>query len=240
MLVVALVLVLTQSRVAQAVTVTLEGVKDNSIYSESGSESNGAGDHFFAGRTNTDSIRRALIAFPVADSIPPCASITSVTLTLHVSRTTSALQTVTLHRLIADWGEGTSHAPGQEGKGAAATPNDATWDNTFFPGTFWTNTGGDYNPVGSGLQSVGAAGFYSWADAAMVTDVQMWLGDPGTNFGWMLIGNEAANHTSKRFDSRTNATAANRPVLVVDYEDCAGIHEGPALRWGKIKSLYRK
>jgi hypothetical protein len=240
MLVVALVLLLSQSQVALAVTVTLEAVKDNTIYSENGSESNGAGDHFFAGRTNTDSLRRALIAFPVADSIPPCATITGVTLTLHVSRTTSPSQTVTLHRLLADWGEGTSHAPGQEGKGAAATPNDATWDNTFFPGAFWTNAGGDYNPVGSGLQAVGAAGFYSWSSVTMVTDVQMWLNDPGANFGWILIGNEGLNHTAKRFDSRTNVTAANRPVLVVDYDDCAGIGDGPGARWGSIKYLYRK
>jgi hypothetical protein len=237
-LVAALALLLSPSQEAKAVTVTLEALKDNTMYSESGSESNGAGDHFFAGRTNTDSLRRALIAFPIADSIPECATITGVTLTLHMSRTTSGSQAVDLHRLLADWGEGTSHAPGQEGKGAAATTNDATWDNTFFPGSFWANPGGDFSPTVSGSQAVGGIGFYSWSDPQMVADVQMWLDGPGGNFGWILIGNEIANHTAKRFDSRTNTTVANRPMLVVDYDDCAGIQERSAYKWGSIKAIY--
>jgi hypothetical protein len=240
LLAVALVLLVSHPGTAEAATVTLEALKDNTIYSENGSESNGAGDYFFAGRTNTDSLRRALIAFPIADSIPPCVTITGVTLTLNMSRTSSASEMIDLHRLLADWGEGTSHAPGQEGRGAAATTNDATWDNTFFPGAFWANAGGDYSSTPSGSQAVGGTGFYSWSDPQMVADVQMWLDEPGTNFGWILLGNEGANQTAKRFDSRTNITPANRLVLVVDFEECAGVHETPACRWGTIKTIYGK
>ncbi len=45
------------------------------------------------------------------------ALLLSVTLTLHMSKTISGGQTLRLQRLAADWGEGTSHAPGEEGGG---------------------------------------------------------------------------------------------------------------------------
>ena len=51
----------------------------------------------------------------------------------------------------------------------------------------------------------------------MVADVQSWLDDFSTNFGWLLLGNESSTQTSKRFDSRENATGGNRPVLTVEY-----------------------
>src|SRR5262249_14709352 len=36
-------------------------------------------------------------------------------------------------------------------------------------------------------------------------------------FGWIVTGDETAIRTAKQFDSRENATAANRPVLTVDF-----------------------
>jgi hypothetical protein len=50
-----------------------------------------------------------------------------------------------------------------------------------------------------------------------VADVQGWLTNPSTNFGWIIIGNEGGTGTSKRFDSRENDTTANRPQLTVNY-----------------------
>jgi hypothetical protein len=52
----------------------------------------------------------------------------------------------------------------------------------------------------------------------MVMDVQEWLNAPATNFGWIIRGNETLSQTAKRFDSRQNPTAANRPLLIVEYE----------------------
>jgi hypothetical protein len=43
-----------------------------------------------------------------------------------ISRTRTQNQMVLLHRVLADWGEGTSDAPEEEGQGAAAMPGDAT------------------------------------------------------------------------------------------------------------------
>ena len=58
--------------------------------------------------------------------------------------------------MLADWGEGTSVAPGEEGDGAPATTNDATWRHRFFDTIFWTTEGGDFSGTVSASQSVGA------------------------------------------------------------------------------------
>jgi hypothetical protein len=48
----------------------------------------------------------------------------------------------------------------------------------------------------------------------MLLDVQSWYANPATNFGWILIGNEAAGNTAKRLSSGESSVA---PVLEVSY-----------------------
>jgi hypothetical protein len=120
---VAVFVAITTGVFAQAragATITLGPVKDNTLYeSSSGALSNGAGAYMFVGKTdNSALIRRAVIAFDPT-SVPIGATIDSVTLNLNMSRTTSGSQTVTLHKLQADWGEGTSDALGNEGGGTS-------------------------------------------------------------------------------------------------------------------------
>ena len=67
----------------------------------------------------------------------------------------------------------------------------------------------------------------------MRNDVQDWLANPDSNFGWILIADETSN-TSKRFDSRDYFDAANRPVLEVTFSnatvfDFSGIWYDPNL-----------
>ena len=221
---------------ASATTVNIPAVKDNTIFDGPTGNSNGAGDFFFVGSTNTGMIRRALIAFRVADSIPAGSTVTAVTLTLHMSKTISAGETVSLHRLTADWGEGTSNAGASEGTGAPATTGDATWLFRFFNTLTWTAQGGDFSTQGSASQTVTAVGFYSWTSAQMIADVQGWVNGPNPDFGWILIDNEGVSATAKRFDSRTNPTVADRPVLTVTFTPGSGIEPGT---FGEIKALYK-
>jgi len=199
--------------------VTLPAKKDNTIYeSSTGSLSNGAGDYFFAGSSGTGGKKRALIMFDIAGSgIPAGSTVTGAKLTLYMSRTTVGPQPVELHRLLKDWGEGTSHAAGEEGSGGPATTGDATWLHTFYNTSFWTNPAGDSEPSASASEDVNAVGFYPWTSEQTANDVQSWLDKPSDNFGWLLLGNEAVS-SAKRFDSRTNPTIANRPALIVQYK----------------------
>jgi hypothetical protein len=130
--------------VASADVVTIGASKDNTLYlSATGALSNGQGDHFFSGITAQNKIRRALLEFDVAAAVPAGSTIQSVRLTLQVTNTISNTQNVSLHRTLADWGEGASNAPGQEGSGGASMNGDATWIHTFYNGSFWTTAGGD-------------------------------------------------------------------------------------------------
>ncbi|MCZ6816497.1 MAG: hypothetical protein O7F76_07320, partial [Planctomycetota bacterium] len=134
-------------------------------------------------------------------------------------------QFVTLHRLTADWGEGSSDAPGEEGMGAP--PEffvDATWTYTQFPFFEWSIPGGDFELAASSVQSIDAIGDYTWPSfPAAVADVQFWLDNPASNFGWILIGNEGMLGTTKRFDTRENPIEANRPTLTIEFGEAQNV-----------------
>jgi PKD repeat protein len=205
--------------------VTVSASKDNTLYEDvAGAFSNGAGNFFFAGKTAGTTPpaenRRAVFSFNVAGSgVPPGSTIDSVFLVLTMDKTVAGGSAVTLHRLSADWGEGTS-APldPNEGRGDASESGDATWIHTFYNTTFWTTPGGDFTGGASASTGVSGVGTYTWGStSAMVVDVQGWLDTPATNFGWILIGDESQPTTAKRFASRTNPTAANRPKLVIHF-----------------------
>ncbi|NUO83035.1 DNRLRE domain-containing protein [candidate division KSB1 bacterium] len=171
---------------------------------------------------------RTLLAFDIAGNIPAGATILSAKLTLFLSKAFApSEQTVVLHRVLTDWGEGASDATGEEGGGANAALGDATWRHTFFNTQFWTNLGGDFAPTASANQTVADSGaFYSWGSTPeMVADVQAWLSAPASNFGWLLISNESTNGSAKRFDSRQNPIAERRPVLNVMYTMMSRISE---------------
>jgi len=218
-----LTLLLCSARAALGDVVGIAASKDNTLYSESGSLSNGAGQHFFAGRNNIGDTRRGPIAFDVAASIPAGSTVTSVSLRLHMSRTNllvTGVQPVALHRVLADWGEGTSDADGLfgEGSGAPATLGDATWIYRFFNTVLWGAPGGDFVATPSAAIQIGGIGLYTWGSTPdMLADVQAWLDDPKSNFGWILLSNEATFPTSKRFDSRQNPDVSLRPALTVEF-----------------------
>jgi hypothetical protein len=138
---------------------------------------------------------------------------------------------ISLHRALADWGEGTSDAAAQEGKGAPATPGDATWLHTTFDAALWAAPGGDFTPEPSATTTVDQPGAYTWESPQLAADAQAWLDAPATNFGWIILGGESANGTAKRFDSREQADQNLWPTLSLTYDATAV--EGTS--WGEVK-----
>jgi hypothetical protein len=207
--------------------VALSAVRDNTLYEENDLFSNGQGAHFFAGATDQEALRRGLLKFDIANNLPPDALVISATLQLNVSKHPSILskpEQFLLHRLLADWGEGASDAPADEGQGVAAEEGDATWSFSFFSITptnliSWTTPGGDFAPLASASTTIGVTdGLYYWRSSpGIIADLMLWLRYPDQNHGWLLKGNETEQRTARRFDSRENDTAANRPVLYVEY-----------------------
>lgn len=226
--------------VARAVIVTIPAGRDNTLYETSaGNVSNGAGPSFFAGRTNefSNSIRRGLLWFDVAGAVPSGSTILGAALRLSLSATGGGADPVSLHRATASWGEGTSNAGASGGTGAPATAGDATWLHRFFATTSWTSPGGDFVAAPSATILVAAPGDYTWgSNAALVAEVQAWLDVPAGNFGWLVRGDESAQPTSKRFESRQSPTPALRPLLTIEYTQA--VPATPAT-WGRVKGHYR-
>ncbi len=215
-------------------TIVLPAMKDNTLYEyATGDSSNGAGNFIFVGKTNKEKLRRALIAFDISGNIPEGSIIESVRLTLHLSRTGSSSSFIRIHELMRDWGEGTSDAPAQEGKGTPATDGDATWIYTFFNTGQWSHPGGDFFSDTLATTEVKSFGDYTWSSTSgLVGSVQKWLNQPDENFGWILIGSEEDKQDVKRFDSRELDHEPFRPRLQVVYSAPVSIYDNNnGLQW---------
>jgi hypothetical protein len=204
---------------AAAATVTLEPVRDNTLFEDpDGTLSSGAGDFLFAGRTSRGSLRRALVAFDIAGAIPTGVTIASAELTVHLTRGSGGPQPVGLHAVLADWGEGSSDAD-DIGLGVPAEIGDATWQHTFFDTDSWIMPGGDFLIAPSATTDLEETGYFTWdSTPELVADVQAWLDHPESNFGWLIRGNEEEFGTAKLIGARENADPALRPLLTVEYE----------------------
>ena len=217
---------------ARADDIVIVAGRDTSIYEES-TNSNGGGPTLFSGLTSgmvgPTALRRTLLFFDVAGSIPAGATINSVQVQLRQERAgmgETTARTFTLHRLLASWGEGTAGTgAGQVGGFGFPTPDDgtaATWSDRFFSTTPWQMPGGDFDPDVISGTIVAPNGFgvtiTSASTAGLVSDVQSWLNNPQSNFGWALVGEEnTISTTVRRFVSREGANPAFRPQILVNF-----------------------
>ncbi len=212
--------------------VELEPAKDNTLYQDpTGPRSNGAGTACFTGLDNRSRRKRALLAFDVAGAIPPGSTVTSVEVQLTVvfGAATSFQFFHGLHRMFVDWGEAGSVAPGPgvgsgPGQGAGAEPEigDATWNHAFWPKRRWGRPGGIFNATAAATATVrGTPGQRVTFSSTphLVGDVQAWLDDPSSNFGWMLRGDEFTTGTARAFYTREATVARVRPRLTILYTE---------------------
>jgi hypothetical protein len=190
-------------------SLTLKTVADAEIRAASPAANLGTGPTMVCGTlgpTAGAEVRRAVLKFDLAGSIPPEAVVTGATLTIAVTRMPStgldggppADSNFTLHRLLHDWVEtNVSWASPWDAPGASSETDIATnvSSQVFISGT---NT---YTfPPGSNL----------------VADVKRWAQNPGTNFGWLLMSDaETAPKTARHVGSREGADVA--PTLTVEY-----------------------
>jgi hypothetical protein len=110
------------------------------------------------------------------------------------------------------------------GQGAAALNGDATWNSRFHSAvtpTPWGSPGGDFDAAVSASTVVTRilnTGYVWNSTDALVDDVQNWIDDPSSNFGWLLLNaDEVTPATFRGFYSRQTATASLRPQLAVSY-----------------------
>jgi hypothetical protein len=193
--------------------VALLPAADTTIHEAFPDNNFGGGSTFTSGGRNMGGRARALLKFNVAGALPPGATIVSASLTLTVTAANGPESTFELRRLLADWGEGSGSDFGGGSPGGAG---EATWNNRLGPGTPWMTAGGDFSTAISASASVNAPGAYTFTGAGLVTDLQLWQAQPGTNFGWLLRSeDEHIAGTIRRFAGRLDAN--NPPTLQITY-----------------------
>lgn len=203
---------------AGAEFVIVPASRDNVLYENSeGALSNGEGEFLFVGRNNQvqNSKRRSVVRFDVAAHLPPSAWVAGAELALYLDKTSSSLtEMASLHRVLRDWGEGASRTPGGGGGGDSAEVNDATWLHTYYDTAFWAAPGGDFSPTSSASVAVDTSrGFKIFTSQTLADDVARFYSHPDSNFGWILVGNEAQSGSVRKFVSHDHPDTLLRPVL---------------------------
>ena len=211
------------SLLSQTVEVEVGASIDNTMFKDL-VLSNGIGEYFFAGTTKDGVIKRALVMFDLAGSVPDGVTVDSAILVLIPTKVKPGSTSIDVHMLTTEWGEGTSKAEDGDGKGATATANDATWEFAKFNTAPWIKSGGDYaiEAIASSTVSTGIDAEFS--SVGITANVNFWLVNPTSNFGWILIGDEFSTSTSAKFGSRDNTDPMLWPKLKLYYQGTTSIN----------------
>ena len=198
-----------------------QGFSDTSIFDENTDYAGGGTDGIFSGTTNRNDVRRALIRADLS-SIPAGSQITSVTLELTVVQAPNATAVdYGLYRLTTDWGEGSVIGGPLSGGGGGnpAESGDATWSSNFFGTSQWTTAGGDFVQTASGTATAGTIDTTTtWSGQGLIDDVQAWVDDPQSNFGWIVIASNEGQTTKaiRKWGSREASSSRPRLTIVAD------------------------
>lgn len=209
-------------------SVTLSPSADATLFEVNPDNAAGGDDFFISGTTQNRTQNRALLQFDIASAIPAGSQITGVGLQLEVTRVPGDGFEASLfgfHTVLRSWGEGTTVVDDNfGGLGAPAAPGDATWLDRFHGSLQpWAVPGGapgiDYKPEFSGSLFIFGTDVYNVEETpSLIADVQSWLDNPQSNFGWMLIStSEDLPFTARRFASREDPNGGG-PLLFVNYE----------------------
>src|SRR5258706_4854087 len=189
----------------RAEVITLNPSADTAIFQKFPTNNLGTYTDMPIGTTRDGNRGRGLIKFDLSQ-IPQNAVINSVSLQFQVvNEPASAVSsTFALHRMLRSWNEGV----GGTQLGTLAVTNDTTWSARIYPDTPWgalgAASGVDYSAATNGETFVVGIGTYTFQSTpTMVADVQFWLTNNNSNFGWMLMSAaESSPFTARRVASR--------------------------------------
>ncbi|HKS37323.1 MAG TPA: DNRLRE domain-containing protein, partial [Verrucomicrobiae bacterium] len=195
-------------------TATLRSVADVELREGTPSGNFGAGQSIVSGGLGANAAnetRRGLIRFDPAADIPSGSTVTSVTLTVAVTHVplTPVGSTFGLRRILQPWSE-----------------TAATWMTRLDANTPWGSAGAegadDAAAIPGSSVFIDRTGTYGFASTSnLVADVQLWVDDPSTNFGWLLISDaEDSLFTARHFGARESGT--NGPTLMVEFTPPSG------------------
>src|ERR1051325_9203336 len=160
----------------------------------------------------------ALMRFELV-GVPVNATITSAELNVTVTRVppVPVSSMFELRRVLKEWGEGKEMGT----IGAPAIDGEATWLAPKHLGPAWSGEGAsgadDVVAQISSAVEIDSFGAYTFPSTPeLVADVQGWLANPGSNFGWMMKSDsENLAQSARRFANRE--AGAGAPTLTITY-----------------------
>lgn len=162
-------------------------------------------------------LNKFLIQMPLT-AIPANAIVYGAFLALYVTASGASTPTdFTLRRALTDWYEGF-----KSGAVPSAGENSSTWALRNTNGSVaWGSAGGasstDYESVGNATDTSHVYRTGDWMYFEVTQDIVDWLSGVKTNRGWWILPAAAVADNYKNVATSDNATAANRPKLLVYY-----------------------
>jgi hypothetical protein len=211
------------------IVATFSTSQDTTVFSQDGNVSAGGLGWFMVGNTGEDggtATRNALMRFELT-SIPAGSIINSVTLTLTQTKNgpSATDEYLDMHRILQSWGEGSVAG---SFSGSQAQLGDATFTYRNYLINTWDSPGGDYDVKNRSARTIvtnvgltpTAFTFDSqsmdFANGGMLADVQSWVDNPASNYGWYLLLPEFIEHNARRFGSREGPSEYS-PVLTINF-----------------------
>jgi hypothetical protein len=188
---------------ARAGTAIVAASADAELRSFDPDTNHGAGTTVISGKLGIGAggeVRRAVIAFDLVDTVPPGSVVSAATVTVNVVMQPQVPPDTTfqLRRVLKSWAQST------------VTWN-APWDASGASGA------ADVSGTVSSSVLVSGLGLRTFnSTPQLVADVQAWVNDPESNFGWLLISqDEVSLRTARHFGASENPGAA--AVLTIEY-----------------------
>lgn len=135
---------------------------------------------------------RSLIRFDLAGKVPAGVTVTRARVMLTtVGGPGAPSSPFALSKMLVGWTEGAGGG-GDDIDGRAALAGETTWNQRVALDAAWGTSGArgaaDVAPAASATVDINSLGAFTFDSAQLAADVQSWVNNPASNFGWVIWG----------------------------------------------------
>jgi hypothetical protein len=160
---------------------------------------NGGASEIYIGNDFENESLRGLVRFNVTGSLSTRAIVTAASVTMYtgtLSGSPPVAATVSLYRVVVPWGQGTgvgADVTGDFTQGQPCSAGGATWNQPQCAASSWSFASWS----ASASVPATSSSLVTWnSTAGLISDVQGWLDNPASNYGWLLLSSTETTYDS--------------------------------------------